>query len=66
MAKMKILHNKRTGEMKILDVEGGGLECTELTKNFEEALGAARDSTRQFTASYREDGDTELLVGDNG
>ena len=51
MAKIRILVDK-SGNPKILDVEGAGTNCVEATKNFEKQLGSVAEEQRQLTDSY--------------
>lgn len=53
MAQVRILVDKN-GNAKIIDVAGAGQNCMEATKNFEKALGQAKEDQRQLTESYYE------------
>ncbi len=61
--KTKIRICKKTGNVKILDVEGGGAQCIAMTANFERDLGIAKENTRVHTSSYEEPvTDPEILT----
>lgn len=67
MAKIRIKIDKN-GNPTILNVCGEGTNCMEATKNFEKALGAAVEESRQLTENYYE-GEVEenlLTVDDDG
>ncbi len=66
--KTRIQICKKTGNVKILDVEGGGSQCIAMTAGFERDLGIAKENTRVHTSSYDEPvTDPEILaVEENG
>lgn len=61
---LKIDH--RTGSATILDVEGAGTACGELTAALEAALGRSDESTRAHTDNYVKPVDTFEEVTNRG